>query len=85
MGDDLFEILTPPEDLEAVREALEKSGIAIASAEASMIPQNTVTLSGKDAEHTLKLLEVLQDHDDVQGVSANFEMDQEEMERLSAA
>ena len=84
-GEDLFEIVTAPEDLETVREAVEKAGIAIASAEASMIPQNTVSLSGKEAEHTLKLLEILQDHDDVQSVSANFDMDQEEMERLSAA
>jgi transcriptional/translational regulatory protein YebC/TACO1 len=50
-----------------------------------MVPQNTVTLSGKEAEQTLKLLELLQEHDDVQSVSANFAMDQEEMERLSAA
>jgi transcriptional/translational regulatory protein YebC/TACO1 len=85
VGDDLFEIITAPEDVETVREALEKAGIPVDSAEASMIPQNTVTLSGKEAEQTLKLLELLQEHDDVQSVSANFEMDQEEMERLSAA
>lgn len=85
VSEDLFEIVTAPEDLETVREALEKAEIPIASAEASMIPQNTVTLSGKEAEQTLKLLEILQDHDDVQSVSANFDMDQEEMERLSAA
>lgn len=85
VSEDLFEIVTAPEDLEVVREALEKAEIPIASAEASMIPQNTVTLSGKEAEQTLKLLEVLQDHDDVQSVSANFDIDQEEMERLSAA
>src|SRR5262245_49157576 len=56
-SDQLFEIVTAPEALETVREALEKAGMAIASAEASMIPQNTVTLSGKEAEQTLKLLE----------------------------
>jgi YebC/PmpR family DNA-binding regulatory protein len=84
-GDELFEIVTPPEDLEVVREALEKAGIALASAETTMVPQNTVTLSGKEAEQTLKLLEILQEHDDVQSVSANFDIAQEEMERLSAA
>ncbi len=84
-GDDFFEIVTAPEDLETVREAIEKAGIAIASAETSMIPQNTVALAGKEAEQTLKLLDLLQEHDDVQSVSANFDMDQEEMERLSAA
>jgi YebC/PmpR family DNA-binding regulatory protein len=85
MGDELFEIVTPPEDLDPVREALEKAGIAVASAEATMVPQNTVTLSGKEAEQTLKLLDALQEHDDVQSVSANFDIAQEEMERLSAA
>ena len=84
-GEDLFEIVTAPEDLDAVREALEKTEVVVSSAEVSMIPQNTVTLSGKEAEQTLKLLEILQDHDDVQSVSANFDMDQDEMERLSAA
>jgi YebC/PmpR family DNA-binding regulatory protein len=84
-GDELFEVVTPPEDLEAVREALEKAGLALASAEVTMVPQNTVTLSGKEAEQTLKLLDSLQEHEDVQSVSANFDIAQEEMERLSAA
>jgi YebC/PmpR family DNA-binding regulatory protein len=85
VGDELFEVVTAPEDLDTVREAIEKAGIAVASAEAAMVPQNTVTLSGKEAEQTLKLLEILQEHDDVQSVSANLEIAQEEMERLSAA
>jgi YebC/PmpR family DNA-binding regulatory protein len=85
VGDELFEVLTPPEDVDVVREALEKAGIAVASAEATMVPQNTVTLSGKEAEQTLKLLDVLQEHDDVQSVSANLDIAQEEIERLSAA
>jgi len=84
-GDDGFEVSTAPEDFEAVREALEKAGIVMASAEVTMIPQNTVNLSGKEAEHTLKLLELLEENDDVQSVSANFEIAQEEAERLSAA
>ena len=85
VGDELFEVVTPPEDLDAVREGLEKAGIAMVSAEVTMVPQNTVSLSGKEAEHTLKLLDALQEHDDVQSVSANFDIAQEEMERLSAA
>jgi YebC/PmpR family DNA-binding regulatory protein len=84
-GDELFEVSTPPEDVEVVREALEKAGITVASAEVTMVPQNTVTLSGKEAEQTLKLLDALQEHDDVQSVSANLDIAQEEMERLSAA
>jgi len=85
VGDEMFEVVTPPEDLDAVREALEKGGVPLASAEVSMVPQNTVTLSGKEAEQTLKLLESLQEHDDVQSVSANVDIAQEEVERLSAA
>jgi transcriptional/translational regulatory protein YebC/TACO1 len=50
-----------------------------------MVPQNTVSLAGKEAEQTLKLLEMLEEHDDIQTVSANFEIAQEEAERLSAA
>jgi YebC/PmpR family DNA-binding regulatory protein len=85
VGDDLFEITTAPEDVDAVREELEKAGIAVASAEAAMVPQNTVMLAGKEAEQTLKLLDLLQEHDDVQSVSANLDIDQDEAERLSAA
>jgi len=84
-GDELFEVVTPPEDLDRVRETLEKAGMTLASAEVTMVPQNTVTLSGKEAEQTLKLLDSLQEHEDVQSVSANFDIAQEEMERLSAA
>jgi transcriptional/translational regulatory protein YebC/TACO1 len=68
-----------------VREALEKAGIAMTSAEVAMIPQNTVNLTGKEAEQTLKLLELLEENDDVQSVAANFEIAQDEAERLSAA
>jgi YebC/PmpR family DNA-binding regulatory protein len=77
VGGEMFEVVTLPEDLDTVREALEKESIPIASAEATMVPQNTVRLSGKEAEQTLKLLEVLEEHDDVQNVSANFEIAQE--------
>jgi YebC/PmpR family DNA-binding regulatory protein len=79
------EVSTMPEDLDTVREAMEKQGIAIASAEVTMVPQNTVTLSGEEAARTLKLLEALQDHDDVQNVSANLDIAQEELERISPA
>lgn len=84
-GDEMFEVVTAPEDFEAVREALEKGGVTLASAEVTMVPQNTVALSGKEAEQTLKLLDALQEHDDVQSVSANLDIPEEEMERLSAA
>jgi YebC/PmpR family DNA-binding regulatory protein len=81
---DIFDVTTPPERLEDVKGALEKAGIAVASAEVTMVPQNTLTVRGRDAEQTIKLLEALEDHDDVQKVSANADIPQEEMERLSA-
>ena len=84
-GERTFEVVVPPEDFDAVRETLEKAGLTLTSAEVTMVPQNTVTLTGKEAEQTLKLLEILEEHDDVQTVSANFDIAQEEAERLSAA
>ena len=65
--------------MEAVVEALKAKGIEPTSAEVSMIPQNTVHVEGKAAQQVLKLMEVLDDHDDVQHVYANFEMDESEM------
>jgi YebC/PmpR family DNA-binding regulatory protein len=81
---DLMEILTAPEAFVAVKEALETAGIALASAEVTMVPQSTVALTGKPAESMVKLLELLEDHDDVQAVSSNMDIAAEELERLSA-
>ena len=74
-----YEIFTPPNGMEAVVDALKAKGIEPASAEVSMIPGNTVKVEGKAAQQVLKLMEVLDDHDDVQHVYANFEMDESEM------
>lgn len=82
---DVFTVSTPPETFEVVRDALGASGIATASAELSMVPSTTTSLSGPQAEQTLKLVEELEDHDDVQEVASNFDIPQEELERLSAA
>ena len=79
-----FEIAAAPENLEAVRAALEKAAIAITSAEVTMVPSNTVHLSGPAAASALKFLEALDDHDDVQNVSANLDVDPAELEKLSA-
>ena len=73
--DDAYEITTPPENFEAVRKALEQKGIKVESAELQMVPQNTLRVEGKDAEHVLKLMEVLEEHDDVQHVYSNFDID----------
>ena len=81
---EVLEVTVSPDKLEDVKAALEKDGVAVASAEVTMVPQSTVTLRGRDAEQTLKLLEILEDHDDVQTVAANVDIPQEEVERLSA-
>jgi YebC/PmpR family DNA-binding regulatory protein len=83
-GGEVFEVTTAPDVLEDVKSALEKAGIAIQSAEVTMVAQNTITVRGHDAEQTIKLLEALEDHDDVQKVSANADIPQDEVERLSA-
>jgi len=84
-ADDLFQITTAPDKFEAVKEALERAGITTASASVTMVPQGTVSLTGSAAEQTLKLLEELEEHEDVQDVASNFDIPQEELERLSAA
>ncbi len=81
---DLLEVVTPPAALETVKEALERAGITPASAEVTMLPSSTVAISGKQAEQMVKLLEALEDHDDVQNVSSNMDIAAEELERLSA-
>jgi len=78
-----FEILTAPESFEAVRSALETGKIPTASAEVSMIPQNYVKLEGKHAQTMLKLMEALEDHEDIQNVWANFDIDEAELEQAS--
>ena len=85
VGDDMIEVVTVPNSLEDVRQALENANIAMVSAEAIMVPQNTVSLAGKEAEQTLRLLDALQELDDVQTVSANVEIAEEEIGKLSAA
>ena len=80
---DVYEITTPPSDLETVRQALEAKSIPITSAETTMIPQNTVALNEKQAETMLKLYEALEDHDDVQSVYSNFDIADDIMEKLA--
>jgi YebC/PmpR family DNA-binding regulatory protein len=80
-----FEIVTPPEAYQAVHDALEKAKIAIAHGEVALIPDNTVRVSGHTAGQVLKLVEELEDHDDVQSVAANFDIDDQELAQFSAA
>jgi YebC/PmpR family DNA-binding regulatory protein len=81
---DLLEVVTPPDVFADVREALEKAGVAVASGEVTMIPSSSVHVSGHAAQTLLKLLEALEDHDDVQTVSSNMDIAAEELEQLSA-
>ncbi|PIW58110.1 MAG: YebC/PmpR family DNA-binding transcriptional regulator, partial [Candidatus Omnitrophica bacterium CG12_big_fil_rev_8_21_14_0_65_50_5] len=69
---------------EAVKGALAKNNISTVVAEITMIPTTTVAVTGADAKAILSLIEALEDHDDVQNVYANFDISDEEMEKLSA-
>ena len=81
---DILEILTAPDRLDGVKAALDAAELPTASAEVTMMPQSTVAIAGKIAEQTVRLLEALEDHDDVQSVSSNMDIAPEELERLSA-
>jgi YebC/PmpR family DNA-binding regulatory protein len=78
-----YEIFTPPDKYEAVVEALGSSNIEIAASNLGQIPQNYVKLEGKQAQQLLRLMEELEDHDDVQNVWANFDIDEEEIAKYS--
>ena len=80
---DLFEVVTQPEDFERVKERLDREKVALASAQITMVPKNTVTVDEKHVEQILKLTEELEDHDDVQNVSANFDIPSEYLEKAS--
>jgi YebC/PmpR family DNA-binding regulatory protein len=77
--EDNFEIITSPDSFDSVLTAVKNAGIEPEVAEVEMIPQTYVKLAGPEARQMLKLMEVLEDHDDVQKVSANFDIDEAEM------
>lgn len=83
MEPDEITIYTEPDALEQVKEELVKAGIPITSAEVTMVPTTNVKVTGEDAEKVLKLIDRLEESDDVQNVYANFEIDDEEMDRLT--
>ena len=80
---DNYEILTAPEDLEDVKEAFEKEGIKISSADITMLPKTTVRVEGKEAMAVLRLMELLEEQEDVQRVYANFDIPDEIMSAAS--
>lgn len=81
--DEIFEIVTPPEDFASVKDRLDQEKISVTSAQVTLVPKSTVDIDAKNVEQILKLTEELEDHDDVQNVSANFNIPAELMEKAS--
>ncbi|MCA6070877.1 MAG: YebC/PmpR family DNA-binding transcriptional regulator [Endomicrobium sp.] len=79
---DVYEIITSTADLDKVKNTLKEKNIEVASAEISMIAQTQITLTGDDASCMLKLMNELEEHDDVKNVYANFDISGEDMEKL---
>ncbi len=78
-----WEVITDPHAYEPVLEALKKAGITPASSSVTMIPQNYIKLEGQQATQMIRLVEALEDHDDVQNVHANFDIDQKLLEEVA--
>lgn len=79
-----FAVITSPRDFEGVKAAIAEAGFRIEGAEITMLPQSTIPLTGKEAEQMLRLMDELEEHDDVQRVYANFDIPEEIMVALSA-
>ena len=80
--DGSYEVVSAPSDFEEVRQAIVNKGIEYIQAEISKLPKNLVKLDGDEARKTLRLVEALEDHDDVQKVYANFDIDESIMEKM---
>jgi transcriptional/translational regulatory protein YebC/TACO1 len=83
MDDDVYEILCDPSDLTAVRAALDGAGIEVETAEVSQLPTVRVPLDEETATKLLRLIEALEDQDDVDTVHANFDVDADVLERVA--
>ncbi len=81
---DSLRVITAPADLAAVREALEQSGVEIQSADLAMEPKSTVEVKGTEAEWLIRLVDALEEHDDVNEVHANFDVPEEILEKVAA-
>ena len=82
--DNSYEIYTTTNDFNAVLDAIKAKNIPVAESEITMIPQTYVKLEGDNAEHMLKLLDELEEHDDVKDVYSNFDISKEDMEKYGA-
>jgi len=83
-GGSSWDIQVPPAAFDKVKKAIEDAGIAVTRAEITKVPQSTVRVDGRDAETLVKLIDALEEHDDVQNVYANFDIDDEILEKLSS-
>lgn len=81
--DDVYVVESTPDQMISVREQLEADGFSVLSSEIMQIPQNSVNVESETAKKVIQLLEALDDHDDVQKVSANFDFDDAEIEKVS--
>jgi len=81
-GGGTWDVLSPPEAHEAVVKALETAGIGTTEASIAMVPKNLVKLTGKNATGMLRLHEAIEEHDDVQNVYSNFDIDEKELEAM---
>jgi YebC/PmpR family DNA-binding regulatory protein len=81
--DEVFEVVSSPDAFSAVKDRLDQEKIPVASAQVTLVPKSTVDVDAKHVEQILKLTEELEDHDDVQSVSANFSIPTELMEKAS--
>ena len=80
---DSWEVLSRPEAHDAVLQAIQNAGILTASAEIAMVPKNLLKLDGKNAQGMMRLSDALEEHDDVQNVYSNFDVDEKELEALA--
>ena len=85
IDEDVYEITTAPADFSTVREALEQAGIELESADLTMRPTSRVEVPEQQAGSLMRLIEALEDHDDVAAVHANFDLDAAVLERVAAA
>ena len=81
----MFEIATAPDEMETVRQALERQGVPVVEAQVDMMPQSTVRVEGKDAAAVLRLIEALEEQDDVQSVYSNYDIADEVIDAITAA
>ena len=77
-------VITPPESFEAVKSAIQGAGLGYENAEVTMIPQNSIKIEGREAENMIRLMEALEDSDDVQNVYSNFDVSEDLMLSLAS-